>query len=330
MIGLGSGVANKESTEIGELTEGYPAAISLKEGDIIKEVNGVKVETWTEFSEYLNNNIGLESFDITVERDGKIITETVPTVNISYRLGIANFDSVGYAGNGLKISMVYDDHYVVGKAGLVNGDVILGYYVNEEYVELESWKQIFDYLDQNPDLDKLKIKYQHEETIKEVETDVWTEKSISQIGANTSAATKLGVACSTRFSFFGGIVNGLILFWNSITAVFVTLGALFGNSQITINELSGPVGIFAVVKQYLSTDFFTFMSFVGMISANIGLVNLLPLPALDGGRIVFIGYELVTRKKVNKNVETFLINIVFWLVMLLFVYITFKDIIRLF
>lgn len=330
MIGLGSGVANKESTKIGELTEGYPAAISLKEGDIIKEVNGVKVETWTEFSEYLNNNIGLESFDITVERDGKIITETVPTVNISYRLGIANFDSVGYAGNGLKISMVYDDHYVVGKAGLVNGDVILGYYVNEEYVELESWKQIFDYLDQNPDLDKLKIKYQHEETIKEVETDVWTEKSISQIGANTSAATKLGVACSTRFSFFGGIVNGLILFWNSITAVFVTLGALFGNSQITINELSGPVGIFAVVKQYLSTDFFTFMSFVGMISANIGLVNLLPLPALDGGRIVFIGYELVTRKKVNKNVETFLINIVFWLVMLLFVYITFKDIIRLF
>ena len=108
-------------------------------------------------------------------------------------------------------------------------------------------------------------------------------------------------------------------------------GALFGNPQITINELSGPVGIFAVVKQYLTeTDFITFLSFVGMISANIGLVNLLPLPALDGGRIVFIGYELITGKKVNKNVETALINIVFWLVMGLFVYITFKDVFRLF
>lgn len=330
MIGLGSGVANTNSTKIGDLTEGYPASLHLEEGDIIKEVNGVKVETWTEFSEYLNNNLGLESFDITVLRGEEVITKTVPAVNISYRLGIANFNAIDYAGKGLKVSMVFDDHYVVGKAGLVEGDVILGYYVDGQYVELESWKQIFDYLAENPNLAKLKIKYQHEETIKEVETDVWTEKSISQIGANTAAATKLGVACSTKFSFFGGIVNGLILFWNSITAVFVTLGALFGNSQITINELSGPVGIFAVVKQYLSTDFFTFMSFVGMISANIGLVNLLPLPALDGGRIVFIGYELVTRKKVNKNVETFLINIVFWLVMLLFVYITFKDIIRLF
>jgi len=112
--------------------------------------------------------------------------------------------------------------------------------------------------------------------------------------------------------------------------VFVTFAALFGNSQITINELSGPVGIFAVIKQYLQTDFITFLAFVGMISANIGLVNLLPLPALDGGRIIFIGYELITRKKVNKKVETALINIVFWLVMILFVYITFKDIIRLF
>ena len=330
MIGLGSGVANVESTKIGELTENYPAALHLEVGDIIKSVDGVEVNSWTEFSEYLNNNIGAEEFAITFDRNGEIITKVVPTVNISYRLGIANFNSIDYDGQGLKISLVYDTHYVVGKAGLVDGDVILGYYVNDEYVELDSWKQIIDYLDANPELETLKIKYQHNETLKEVETTVWSAKSITQIGANVSAATKLGVACSTRFSLFGGIVNGLVLFWNSITAVFVTLAALFGNSQITINELSGPVGIFAVVKQYLSTDFFTFMSFVGMISANIGLVNLLPLPALDGGRIVFIGYEMVTRKKVNKNVETALINIVFWLVMLLFVYITFKDIIRLF
>ena len=330
MIGLGSGVANVESTKIGELTENYPAALHLEVGDIIKSVDGVEVNSWTEFSEYLNNNIGAEEFAITFDRNGEIITKVVPTVNISYRLGIANFNSIDYDGQGLKISLVYDTHYVVGKAGLVDGDVILGYYVNDEYVELDSWKQIIDYLDANPELETLKIKYQHNETLKEVETTVWSAKSITQIGANVSAATKLGVACSTRFSLFGGIVNGLVLFWNSITAVFVTLAALFGNSQITINELSGPVGIFAVVKQYLSTDFFTFMSFVGMISVNIGLVNLLPLPALDGGRIVFIGYEMVTRKKVNKKVETALINIVFWLVMLLFVYITFKDIIRLF
>lgn len=328
VVGLFSGVANLDSTKIGEFTEGYPAGNYLEVGDVITSVDGVEVNSWTEFSEYLNNNLGAESFRIKVEGKEEVV---VPTINISYRLGIANFKSYDYDGDGLKISLVFDKYYVVGKAGLIDGDVILGYYENEQYVELNSWKQLFEFLDKNPNLDKLNIKFMRGEKVYEkVETDVWTEKSISQIGVNTNAATKLGVACSTRFSFGGGIVNGLILFWNSITAVFVTLGALFGNSQITINELSGPVGIFAVVKQYLSTDILTFLSFVGMISANIGLVNLLPLPALDGGRIVFIGYELVTRKKVNKNVETALINIVFWLVMLLFVYITFKDILRLF
>ena len=331
MIGFASGVANVESTEIGELTENYPAASYLKVGDVITKVDDTEVSSWTEFSEYLNQNIGAETFKITVKRDGKTIVEEVPTINISYRLGVGNFNAYDYKGEGLKVSLVFDKHYVVGKAGMIDGDILLGYYDDGKYVPLNSWKQLFDYLDSDPELNELTIKYSHEGEIHDqVKTDVWTEESITQIGASVNSATKLGVACSTKFSFFGGLVNGLILFWNSITAVFVTLGALFGNSQITINELSGPVGIFAVIKQYLATDFLTFMSFVGMISANIGLVNLLPLPALDGGRIVFIGYEAVTGKKVNKNVETFLINIVFWLVMLLFVYITFKDIFRLF
>ena len=75
------------------------------------------------------------------------------------------------------------------------------------------------------------------------------------------ADTKLGISPTTRFDFFGGIVNGLTLFWNSLTAVFVTFKALFTNSQITINELSGPVGIYAVIKQYLEIIFSFFYSF---------------------------------------------------------------------
>jgi regulator of sigma E protease len=165
---------------------------------------------------------------------------------------------------------------------------------------------------------------------KPVTTDVWTEASMDDINNGISTKTAIGIAAGTKFSFFGGLGNAFLLFWDSVTSVFKTFGALFGNSQISINELSGPVGIFAVIKTYLETDFITFLSFVGLISVNIGLVNLLPLPALDGGRIIFILYELITKKKVNKKVETALINIVFWAVMLLFVYITFKDVIRLF
>ena len=337
VVGLCQGVANVESNEIGKVTEGYYASKVLQEGDKILAINGNEIGSWNEISAYLDTQIGQEEIVVTFERDGQTHTESIKTVNISYRLGVSNMGYEDYDGKGLKVFLVFDDNYVAGKAGMVNGDILLAYKDKSgNWVDLESWGQLFTYLEEDENLEELEIRYCKEEDIEkpnnwvEKKSDVWTKRSIDEIAGGSSADTVVGISPTTRFSLTGGLVNAVLLFWNSITTVFVTLGALFGNSQITINELSGPVGIFAVVKQYLTTDPISFFSFVGLISANIGLVNLLPLPALDGGRIVFIGYELVTGKKVNKKVETILINIVFWMVMLLFVYITFKDIFRLF
>ena len=328
VVGLASGVPNIESSEIGGLTEGYGAASVLQVGDVITKLNDTEINSWTDISTYLNSQLGAEEVSVTFERNGETKTGVIKTTNVSYRLGVTNMGE--YVENGLKVYLVFDNNYVAGKAGLQNGDILLGYYNNDTYIPFTSWKELYDLLDSDPNMDSLKIKYAHDGVEKETTSDVWTERSVNEIASGINANTQIGISGTTRFDFFGGIGNAFVLFWNSITTVFVTLGALFSNSQITINELSGPVGIFAVIKQYLATDPITFLSFVGLISANIGLVNLLPLPALDGGRIVFIGYELITKKKVNKKVETTLINIVFWLVMILFVYITFKDIIRLF
>ena len=328
VVGLASGVPNTESSEIGGLTEGYGAASVLQVGDVITKLNDTEINSWTDISTYLNSQLGAEEVSVTFERNGETKTGVIKTTNVSYRLGVTNKGE--YVENGLKVYMVFDNNYVAGKAGLQNGDILLGYYNKDTYIPFTSWKELYDLLDSDPNMDSLKIKYSHDGVEKETTSEVWTERSINEIASGINANTQIGISGTTRFDFFGGIGNAFVLFWNSITTVFVTLGALFSNSQITINELSGPVGIFAVIKQYLATDPITFLSFVGLISANIGLVNLLPLPALDGGRIVFIGYELITKKKVNKKVETTLINIVFWLVMILFVYITFKDIIRLF
>ena len=334
IVGLFSGVPNLDSAEIGEVTKGYVAEkAGLQAGDIITAFDGNPINSWTDISKYLDENLGTEEVVVTFKRGNETKEVTVTPANMSYRLGVTNLGYEDYTGEGLKVSLLFDDNYVTGKAGLKNGDVLLEFYntIKGEWEDFTSWKQLINYLDTDANMSSLKIKYQREgEEVKEVTSDVWTERSINEIASGIKAKTVLGISATTRFDFFGGIWNALVMFWESITAVFVTFGALFGNSQITINELSGPVGIFAVLKQYLSTDILSFLAFVGMISANIGLVNLLPLPALDGGRIIFIGYELITGKKVNKKVETALINIVFWLVMILFVYITFKDIIRLF
>ena len=331
VVGLCQGVADTSSTVVGEVNSNYFAGTILQEGDKITYIDQTKVESWDDISKILDERLGEDKVVVTFERDGAVYTREVKTVNISYRLGVSNIGYETYDGPGLKVFMVFDKNYVAGKAGMQNGDILLGYYdQNGGYHELSKWSELFAYLDTDPNMESIKVKYSHEGVEKDVVSNVWTERSIDDVATGENAATLIGISPTTKFSFFGGIVNAVLLFWNSITAVFVTLGALFGNSQITVNELSGPVGIFAVVKQYLGTDAITFFSFVALISANIGLVNLLPLPALDGGRIVFIGYELVTGKEVNKKVETVLINIVFWLVMGLFVYITFKDILRLF
>jgi len=67
-----------------------------------------------------------------------------------------------------------------------------------------------------------------------------------------------------------------------------------------------------------------------LLSVNLAVINLLPIPALDGGRLVFLGYEAITTKKPNKRVENTLHYAMYIMLMGLFVYITFNDILRLF
>ena len=70
------------------------------------------------------------------------------------------------------------------------------------------------------------------------------------------------------------------------------------------------------------------MAFAAMLSVNIGVMNLLPIPALDGGRIVFLAYEGITKKKVNQKFENTLTLIMYVLLLALFIYITYNDIVR--
>lgn len=98
-----------------------------------------------------------------------------------------------------------------------------------------------------------------------------------------------------------------------------------------LNDMSGPIGVGSVistaVKQYTFADF---MSIVSLITINVGVFNLLPIPALDGARFVFLLVELIRRKPVKPDVEGMVHFVGFAALMLLMVIITFNDIIKLF
>ncbi|HHY35565.1 MAG TPA: RIP metalloprotease RseP [Firmicutes bacterium] len=94
-------------------------------------------------------------------------------------------------------------------------------------------------------------------------------------------------------------------------------------------EITGPVGISQILGEAASAGIAPFLYLLGAISANLGLINLLPIPALDGSRLLFAAIEGVRGKPVDPEKENFIHFIGFAILMALFVIITYRDIMRL-
>ena len=117
----------------------------------------------------------------------------------------------------------------------------------------------------------------------------------------------------------------------SCIVIFKTLGALFKkNSGLGISDLSGPVGIASATVTIVSQGALSVFNWMAILSVNIGLMNIIPLPALDGGRLAFLGYEAITRKKTNPKIENIIHSIGFILLMALFVFVAFNDVLKIF
>ena len=110
--------------------------------------------------------------------------------------------------------------------------------------------------------------------------------------------------------------------------MFTTLKELF-TGNVAVKELSGPVGIYTVVGEQAKNGFQSILYLIAFLSMNVGVINLLPFPAFDGGRVLFLIIEKITKKAIPTKVEHAINNIGFLLLMLLMIYVTFNDILRL-
>ncbi|MDF2535701.1 MAG: rasP [Bacillales bacterium] len=100
--------------------------------------------------------------------------------------------------------------------------------------------------------------------------------------------------------------------------------------SVSVKELSGPVGIYAATEQVVKNGFTMLLRWSALLSVNLGIMNLLPLPALDGGRLLFFVYEAVRGKPIDRNKESLVHLIGFSLLMLLMLVVTWNDIQRFF
>ncbi len=132
----------------------------------------------------------------------------------------------------------------------------------------------------------------------------------------------------SKVGFGTAFVEAGKLEWELGTLIFKSLGTLF--TAEGFSQVSGVVGIFSVSQQFASMGFGYYMYFLGFISVNLGVMNLLPIPGLDGSQLVVIAIEGITRKKINNRVKAIINGIGLIFLLLLMFVIMIKDIIGLF
>ncbi len=167
------------------------------------------------------------------------------------------------------------------------------------------------------------------------------EKTSGEVKQIEVQALKEEVDGSTRYSLGitlvpkveRGFIESIVYAFNKEMALFKQMFVVLGNlftGNLALSNLSGPVGIYSIVGQMQAQGAQALLYLVALLSINVGIMNILPFPAFDGGRILFLFIEKIKGSPVNPKVENIIHAIGFILIIALMIYVTFNDILRLF
>ncbi len=219
------------------------------------------------------------------------------------------------------------DNYPAQKAGLHSGDKIVK--IGDQ--KITDKQQINDKINEIKS-NKTKVTVERDGKDKTVEL---TPKKVEQKVTKTKTQTSyvLGFQAKNEHSAFKPLVSG---FEQSIQAgkyIFTAIVGLIASiftGGFSFDMLNGPVGIYHNVDTVVKTGIINVIQLTALLSVNLGLMNLLPIPALDGGRILFVLYEAIFRKPLNKKVESAIIAVGAVFVLIIMVLVTWNDIQRYF
>jgi len=110
--------------------------------------------------------------------------------------------------------------------------------------------------------------------------------------------------------------------------IFQSFAMLF-TGEVGFNDVAGPIGMVSMVGTFLDSGFIMLLAFTAMLSVNLGVINLFPIPALDGGRILVILIELVTRRKFSPKTEMMINFMGFMALIALMILVAINDVMRL-
>ena len=231
---------------------------------------------------------------------------------------IVGFMQGGVPSNDPVVGQV-SDQSAAQEAGLQTSDKI----ISIDGVDIHSWDDMTSIVRSSADK-TLSVTIQRNGDTKNVSI---TPKSVE--GQNGSKIGQLGVSRTIDNSILSILGYGFTQTISVIVLVLSALGSIF-TKGFNLNQLGGPVAIYSLTSQVAKNGLIDLLSFMGMISANLGVMNLLPIPALDGGKLVLNFIEGIRKKPLDPEKEGYLTiaGAIFLFALMLLV--TWNDIMKLF
>lgn len=243
-------------------------------------------------------------------------------------IGLAFYTGVPVNNDDAKLGVVADNS-PAQTAGLKVGDTITevnGQSVSTwtgfvEKIKESNGQELTLKVNRDGSIQEVKVTPKEEVTKNKKGEDVKTYK----VGIGKYQETKKGFVDSIKYGLQETLHYGTLIF----TAIINLFVSLF-TGGFSLNQLGGPVAIYEMSSSAAKSGLVTTLQWTGILSVNLGLMNLIPIPVLDGGRIIFVIYEAIFKKPINKKAQYYM-TITFGLLMVALVLaVTWNDIQRLF
>lgn len=306
-MGLELAVGNNVTTKVENTIPEYAAEmVGIQSGDTIEKINGKKVRLQTDINEIVSKSNG-EELSVEIDRNGeKIEYKFKPTATLYYTTGMYLEDEYSTKIQG------FDAKESVEGFGFKVGDTIIS--IDGQNVENSSKKltEFFGNIKEAKELEFLVRRLGKEVTIKATPI----KKYHYSLGVSLVKAEN---------NFTNNLYYGLINTGDFVGSMFDNLKQLF-SGEVRASDFMGPVGISKTVAK---TDTIkSFILILTLVSLSLGVTNLLPVPPLDGGKIVLLLIEAIIRKPIDEKYEVGIQLLGFGLMILLSLYVTYHDIIR--
>ena len=243
-------------------------------------------------------------------------------------IGLAFYTGVPVNNDDAKLGVVADNS-PAQTAGLKVGDTITevnGQSVSTwtgfvEKIKESNGQELTLKVNRDGSIQEVKVTPKEEVTKNKKGEEVKTYK----VGIGKYQETKKGFVDSIKYGLQETLHYGTLIF----TAIINLFVSLF-TGGFSLNQLGGPVAIYEMSSSAAKSGLVTTLQWTGILSVNLGLMNLIPIPVLDGGRIIFVIYEAIFKKPINKKAQYYM-TITFGLLMVaLMLAVTWNDIQRLF